>query len=127
LTLDLLSNLYIRQRQYEKAEPLYRHLLQINEQESGQTNPTVLNLLRTLIFICSKQGKVSDALVLYERLIPRLEELLGSHNKRLIEDLTEYAALLRKTNQLEKAAKVEERIKELNSQGSPTQQKDKEI
>jgi tetratricopeptide (TPR) repeat protein len=119
LTLRLLADLYFRQSQFAKAEPLYRLLLDIKENELGKAHPDLVTLNWTLAGIYSEQKKYPEALSLYETLIAQFEEQVGPESSQLIPVLTSYAYVLQLSGKGSEAKRVKKRIRELSPEPDP--------
>ncbi len=111
-SLNNLSRIYYLQGRYAEAEPLVRHALAIREKVLGK-HPDTANSLNNVAKLCYSLGRYSEAEPLYQRSLIMFEETLGKEHPILVATLENYAALLRKMNRADEAAKLEARARQI--------------
>ena len=107
--LDNLANLYIKQHQYSKAEPLCRHALAIRESRLGAEHPSVAASLMTQAELCRGQRQYPQADALYARAELIQEKSLGPNHPSISNTLRKWAALLRQAHHKDEAIRLEAR------------------
>ncbi len=124
--VDVLCNLgglYYKQGKYAQAEPLLKRLCAYEDQPMPATvndpkcRPYMAEGLRNLAATYSKLGKTADAEVLYKRILKMDETWLGD-SLALSTDLDNYASLLRKTQRVAEASKLEARARDIRARVS---------
>ena len=65
--LNNLAVLYFWQGKYEKAEPLYKRSLSINEKALGPDHPNMITILENIADFYVKTGRTSEAKEFEER------------------------------------------------------------
>ncbi|MGE5327040.1 MAG: tetratricopeptide repeat protein, partial [Deltaproteobacteria bacterium] len=65
--LDALGALYVDEGEYEKAEPLYRRKLDIEEKHFGKFSPALLGSLQQIASVLRKMGRESEAIQFDQR------------------------------------------------------------
>lgn len=123
-SLNVLGAIYFQQRKYGEAGPCLERALGILEKTAGANDPKVTKtqinlaeLYRLQAESLRVQGKNADAEPLYKRAITIYEKNLGANHPDTATCLRGYAALLRKTNRNEEAAKLEARAKAASPPG----------
>jgi hypothetical protein len=77
----------------------------------GEESPPTTAVMSYLADLYVKQGKKSEAEAMYKRCLPILERLLGPKHPLVLQDLANYAALLRSMSRIEEAERLAERVK----------------
>lgn len=113
--LNHLARLYFAQGQYKKAEALYKRALSIREQILGFQHPDTATSLNHLAFFYSSRAQYEKAEPLYQRALSIRELVQGPQHPLTVSVLKDYADLLRKMKRDEAAAKLETRIKGVQS------------
>ncbi|MDF5733516.1 MAG: tetratricopeptide repeat protein [Rhizonema sp. PD38] len=66
-SLNNLASLYLAQKKYQKAEPLYQRSLAIREKVLGPVHPLIATSLNNLAELYRRQGNYPKAEPLYQR------------------------------------------------------------
>jgi len=109
------GNSLAREGQYTEAEPLYKESLAILERVNSPEYVDVGKVAVSLALLYSKQEKYNDSEQFFQRAIPILEKYAGTEQAVLIFALEKYADLLRKTNRVSAAEKLEAQASALRS------------
>lgn len=120
-SFNKLVELYRTQSEYAKAESLLNRALAILEKADRPQSANICRTLNKLAILYCDQGKYVDAERLYQRAVAIWESLekTGFRYPDLgTTSLEGYAALLRKTNRNEEAAKMEARAKAIRAQSA---------
>lgn len=112
--LNQQGNALARAGKFSEAEPLFREALEIYEKAYGADHVDVAKVAVTLGLLCSKQEKFGEAEPLFQRAIPILQNA-GTEQAVLVFALEKYAELLRKTNRMDEAEKLEVRAKAIRA------------
>ena len=64
-----LAEVYKRQREYEKAEELYKKSLQIRERVLGEEHPDTINSYNNLAILYDDRGEYEKAEELYKKVL----------------------------------------------------------
>lgn len=108
-----LMDLYQQEGRRRDLEPILKHALEVQEQALGQND---LNLCLTLQLMGENymdEEKYEQAIPVYEHELAIEEAHYGSNNSRLLGILEPYSEALQRVNEPEQAAKVRNRIREI--------------
>lgn len=109
-TLDNLGLLYLNQEKYMLAEPVLQKSLTIRRQVLGSNHPHTAKSLNNLAYAyCMNGSRYTDASKMYDEALKIDEAVLGPEHPYIAVILTNYASLLRKTNRVAQAKKLENR------------------
>ncbi|MBW8017156.1 MAG: tetratricopeptide repeat protein [Planctomycetes bacterium] len=100
---DELSQIYSHTAQYEKAEPLYKRALTINEASLGKDHPNVAGALNNLAQLYQATNRLKDAEQLMKRALAINETSLGKDHPNVAGALNNLAHLYQATNRLTEA------------------------
>ena len=117
LTLSNLAETYRGQAKYSEAEPFYRRVLERDERVLGPEHPNIASSLSNLANNYSLLGKYAEAEPLYKRALEIWKKILGPEHPLVSHIQGGYAELLRKTDRIEEAEKLEAHGK--MNQGDP--------
>ncbi len=92
-SLNNLAGLYKSQRDYAKAEPLYRQALEINKQVLGEKHPDYANSLNNLAALYRFHGDYAKAEPLFRQVLEIEKEVLGEMHPSYATSLGNLAAL----------------------------------
>lgn len=93
-SLNVLAELYLSQKYYSLAEPLFRRALAIREKRLKQSPLGVVNSLNDLASLYREQEKYSAAEPLLERALVIYEQVLGQkYSPKLMPSLTNLARI----------------------------------
>lgn len=96
--LTSLAELYIEEKRYDDAEPLYARVAKIVERDSSDdAERTLATALNSLLELYTTQERWQEAKPLYERLLVVMEHLRGPGHSDLIPVLEGYAKSLEVT------------------------------
>ncbi|MDP3704161.1 MAG: tetratricopeptide repeat protein [Candidatus Omnitrophota bacterium] len=112
-----LTFLYDVQGRYAEAASLCQRTLVINEQILGPSHPDTTNTLHVLASIEENSGRYDEAGRSYKRLLEIWEKTRGSNHASVAAVLMDYAGLLRKVGDVQRAELMEERAKNIRLQG----------
>jgi CHAT domain-containing protein len=79
-SLQTLAHLYQRQREYGKAEPLYRQALDITKQVLGPRHPDYAQCLHNLAFLYYAQREYAQAEPLFRQALEIRQQVLGERH-----------------------------------------------
>jgi tetratricopeptide (TPR) repeat protein len=102
-----LARLYLNQKKYAEAEPLYQQALRIHEQVLGPEHPTVAYQLRGLAGLYQMQKKYVEAESSFQRTLRIREQTIGPEHPLTVETRTAYARFLRQMGRTDEAAILE--------------------
>lgn len=88
-----LANLYRIQKQFEKAEPLFRRALALREQELGPEHFHTAGSFRGLALFYTDCGRYEEAEFLYQRALSIYEHTLGSEHPHVAITLMHFGKL----------------------------------
>lgn len=111
--LDRLADFYKSTGSYSRSEPLYRRLLDLKAENYGTDNPAYLVTVNDLALLHYAQGKNQESEMLYQSLIPSLEEQLPEDSLELAVALENYGALLRRLKRETESASLLARAREI--------------
>ncbi len=111
LTLNHLAETYREQEKYSEAEPFYRRVLERDERVLGPEHPNVAASLNNLANNYRILGKHAEAEPLYKRALAIWVKILGPEHPLVVHIQEGYADLLRKTDRVEEAEKLEAHAK----------------
>ncbi|HJY84662.1 MAG TPA: CHAT domain-containing protein, partial [Candidatus Binatia bacterium] len=94
-TLNNLAELYREQREYGRAEPLFRQALTIWEKRLGPEHPTVATALNNLATLYREQGEYGRAEPLFQRALTIWQKSLGPAHPNVATALHNLATLYR--------------------------------
>jgi tetratricopeptide (TPR) repeat protein len=112
--LNQEANALARAGKYSEAEPLFREAMQTYQKAFGAEHVAVAKVAVSLGLLCSKQEKYAEAEPLFQRAIPVLQHA-GNEQAVLVFALVKYADLLRKTNRMNEAEKLEAQAKAIRA------------
>lgn len=81
ISVTNLGHLYLEQRRYADAEPLFARALAANERVLGKEHPNTLIFVNGLGYIYLKQGRYADAEPLLVRELEATERQLGKEHR----------------------------------------------
>jgi serine/threonine protein kinase/tetratricopeptide (TPR) repeat protein len=116
IALHNLANLYRNVGKHTQAEPLYLRSLAIWEKTLGPDHPHVGTSLRERANLYRDQGRYAEAEPLYVRSLQIFEKSPDENHRHVKDTMENYILLLRKTNRAEEALKLENRLKDIQSQ-----------
>src|SRR5262249_37175494 len=102
-SLNNLALLYGAQRQYARAEPLYRRALAIAEKSVGPDHPAVAATLNNLAELYRDNGQYAEAEPLYRRALATAEKTLGPDHADVAAIVDGMAALYRQLGRMTEA------------------------
>jgi tetratricopeptide (TPR) repeat protein len=108
------GNALARAGKFSEAEPLVRQALEIYEKAYGAEHVDVAKGAVALGLLCSKQEKYAEAEPLFQRAITILQKAEAKQDL-LVFALENYAELLRKTNRINEAEKLEAQAKAMRA------------
>ena len=85
--LQFLGSLYIMQKDFTKAEPLFKRALAIREKVLGPNHPEVAESLMALVFVYLGKGQLSKAGPLSERALSIREKAFRPDHAKVAESL----------------------------------------
>jgi len=109
LALNNLAELYLAQRKYADAEPLFQRSLAIKENALGPDNPAVAAALTSLAELYFEQGKYAEAEPLYQRALHIDEKALGADDPGVASALNSLAGLYSEQGKYAEAESLYER------------------
>lgn len=98
-----LSEVSATQKRYEEAEPLYKKVIQIDEQSLGPDHPALATDLSNLALLYVSNQKYSDALPLFTRALSVLKTAYGDNNLAVVECKMNLANVCEKLSQNQQA------------------------
>lgn len=107
-----LAKVYYMQGKENEAAPLFHRALELQEELLGPEHPEVALILGMLAEFYSDQGMLSQAEPLFKRAVA-LEKPLGRMHKGRIRLLSQYANLLFKMGEEEKAEQIVEQARSI--------------
>ncbi len=102
--------------EWEKAEPLFRHALAINEQSYGANHPSVATDLNNLAQLLDATNRFEEAEPLMRRALAIDELSYGENHPSVATDLNNLAGLLQTTNRLAEAEPLMRRALAIDEQ-----------
>ncbi len=103
-SLDHLGAIYSQQKQYAKAEPLFKRAIAIIEAARDPGHTDLIITLQNLATVYRETGKLDDAEVLYKRTQAIVEATFGKDDERVATALNNLAALEGLRNRHDKVA-----------------------
>lgn len=88
---------------YNRAEPLMRRALKIDEDSFGPNHPSVATALNNLAELLRETNRLDEAVPLYNRALKIDEDSFGKDHPNVARDLNNLALLLAATNRLSEA------------------------
>ncbi|QRN99232.1 CHAT domain-containing protein [Archangium violaceum] len=113
-SLSLLGDLYLRQGNHARAEPLLQRALAIREAILGPQHPDVASSLNNLAILCGMQSMYSRAEPLFERALAIREESLGKQHPDVASSLNSLARLYKEQGLYSRAEPLLERALAIN-------------
>ncbi len=112
ISLDTLADLYLSQKNYSQAEPLYQRALAIREKMLKQEPRIgVVTSLNNLATLYKEQAKYSAAEPLQERALAIYEQVLGQkYSPKLVPSLTNLARLYHAQGKYTQAERLYQRM-----------------
>ena len=98
---------------YDKAEPLLRRVLQIDEEQYGPNHPEVATDLNNLASLLQATNRLKEAETLYRRALEIDEASYGPDHPDVAIRLNNLAQLLQATNRLKEAKPMMRRVVEI--------------
>ncbi len=98
-----LSEVSAGQKRYNEAEPLYKKVIQIDEQSLGPDHPGLASDLTNLALLYNAQGKFADALPLLERAMGIYQKAYGDSNLAVVDCKLSLATTYDRLGQSQKA------------------------
>ena len=111
--LEPLNGLYQKEGHLNELELILRQALTLQEKALGPEHEKVMSTTLVLAHVCEAEEKYSEAEQLFQRAIDIAEKDFGPDNPWLPDFLSQYADLLRRSNQPEKAEAVAKRSADL--------------
>jgi len=107
--LEPLNGLYQKEGRLNELELIIRQALTLQEKALGPQHEKVMSTTLVLAHVCEAEEKYSEAEQLFQRAQDIDEKDFGPDNHMLPDFLSQYADLLRRSNQPEKAEAVAKR------------------
>jgi tetratricopeptide (TPR) repeat protein len=101
--LNNLAELYLVQRYYAEAEPLFRRSLEIKEKTLGPEHLDVANTQHNLATLYGEQSRYAEAEALHRRSLATMEKELGPEHPDVATSLNSLAELYRVQGQYAEA------------------------
>jgi tetratricopeptide (TPR) repeat protein len=114
--LNALGLCLMNSGSYEKAEPLMRRALEIDEQSFGMDHPNVARDLNNLAQLLKDTNRLAEAEPLMRRALEIDEQSFGLDHPDVAIDLNNLAQLLQDTNRLAEAEPLMRRALEIDEQ-----------
>ncbi len=112
-SLYTLALIHVAQDHFDKAEPLLKRALELQEKEIGPTHVQTAATLDELAGVCAEQRKFREAENFYKRAIGIYLRFNPDENLDLADCSERYAAMLERMDRPVEAAKLRERAKEI--------------
>jgi tetratricopeptide (TPR) repeat protein len=110
LILNKMAVVYHENVMYQKAEPLIRRALEIDEKSFGTEHPNVARDLNNLAALLQNTNRLKEAEPLMRRALQIDEQSFGPNHPDVARDLNNLAQLLKATNQLKEAEPIMRRV-----------------
>ena len=124
-SLEALGWWYAKQGKVAEAEPLLKRALSTFENALGPDHPHVAQCCAKLAHACCAQGKNVEAESCCKQALATYEKAPGADPLGFAKALEEYATVLRNTNRVAEAEKLEARAKAIRGtrgqSGTPKQ------
>ncbi|MBX9567750.1 MAG: tetratricopeptide repeat protein [Candidatus Obscuribacterales bacterium] len=115
-----LSEVSAGQKRYDEAEPLYRKVIEIDEQSLGPDHPGLASDLTNLALLYNLQGKNSEALPLLERALSIYLKAYGDSNLAVVDCKLNLATTYDRLGQSQKAEELyKQALESSQSAGGP--------
>lgn len=101
-----LSEVSAGQKRYDEAEPLYKKVIQIDEQSLGPDHPGLASDLTNLALLYNSQGKYNYALPLLERALSIYQKAYGDSNLAVVDCKLSLATTYDRLGQAQKAEEL---------------------
>jgi tetratricopeptide (TPR) repeat protein len=98
-----LAQFYIRQKQYEKAQPLIKRAYEIYQNAYGQDNLLTISACASQAFVEYRLGNIDTAIELYRNSLAHSQSALGPNNFETAKILNELAYLYFHQGKLQEA------------------------
>ncbi|MBF0172809.1 MAG: tetratricopeptide repeat protein [Magnetococcales bacterium] len=119
-TLSSLALFYESQGLHQKAEPILRETLALQEEIHGFNHIRTAETLDLLATVMSNQNQLREALVLEEQSLRIKETTLGATHPSLIGNLANITELLVQEGRLEEADQTQKRLVEIKKLAPPS-------
>ena len=103
------------QKEYRKAEPVFRRALTIREKALDAEHPDLAKSLKNLAVACYRQKRYVEAESRYRRALVVLEKTQGPKHPEFAASLGKYAGTLRNLKRNDETTEVESQIKALSA------------
>ena len=110
-----LQTFYGDQGRLSDLEPIIQRALAIQERALGPNDLAVARTLEMLAATYAGEGKYDEAIPVYRQILAIQESKYGPEDSRLLFTLRPYAEALEAVNEDGEAARVQARVKEINS------------
>ena len=115
-----LSEVSAGQKRYDEAEPLYKQVIQIDEQSLGPDHPGLASDLTNLALLYNSQGKFQESLPLLERALTIYRRAYGDNNLAVVDCKLNLASTYDRLGQSQKAEDLyKQALESSQSTGGP--------
>lgn len=112
----MLARLYVRERRYKQAEPIYKRLIETRETSAGSDDPLIADDASELAELYERQERFGEAEALYKLAITIREKVLGPYHLDVAKSAVHLADLYRVQGQTAQAEALYELAREIRKQ-----------
>lgn len=120
-TLYNLGHVYVKQKDYEKAESIYSQSLSICQKVCGDNDKEVLKTQTSLAKLYTEQKKYEKAEPLFKHVIAVQEKALGRNHKEVADAMNNLAAMYAEAGRKSESASFEKRARSIDAKNTKAQ------
>ncbi|RYP92365.1 hypothetical protein DL770_001567 [Monosporascus sp. CRB-9-2] len=111
--LSYVAISYLMLGKYEKAEQIWRQILELREAVLGREDPETLTSMGNLVFVLNRQGKCEEAEQIHRQTLELTKAVLGREDPGTLTSMNDFANVLKSQGRYEEAEQMIRQVLEL--------------